>query len=77
MKKNLRHKIRTFLQSEEGKATVKAPLALSIMSGSLLLTQAVLTPSVSADGCGSDCQSCVTICGDTGTGNTCVDICAD
>ena len=37
MKKNLRGKIREFVQSEQGRASVKAPLALGITSGSLLL----------------------------------------
>ena len=48
MKKNLRRKIHTFLQSEEGKVSVKAPLALAVMSGSFLLTEIMFTPPVSA-----------------------------
>ena len=49
MKKNLRRKIHTFLQSEDGKVSVKAPLALAAMSGSFLLTEIMFTPPVSAE----------------------------
>ena len=42
MKKDLRGKIREFIQSETGRASVKAPLALGITSGSLLLANAVI-----------------------------------
>ena len=37
MKRNLRDKISEFIQSETGRASVKAPLAVGITSGSLLL----------------------------------------
>ena len=42
MKKNLRGKIREFVQSEEGKVGVKSPLTLGVATGSLLLAQAVV-----------------------------------
>jgi hypothetical protein len=42
MKKNLRGKFREFLASEEGRVGVKAPLAVGIAGGSLLLAQAIL-----------------------------------
>lgn len=41
MKKNLRDKIHTFLQSENGKVGIKSPLTLSIISSSLLLAQMI------------------------------------
>ena len=63
MKTNLRRKIRAFLQSEEGKVSVKAPLSLGVIGGSLLLAQAIFDPTVRADsGCGSDCNTCVSKC---------------
>lgn len=54
MKKNLRDKIHTFLQSENGKVGIKSPLTLSIVSSSLLLAQMILTPHVDA---GFECRS--------------------
>ena len=63
MKNNLRRKIHAFLQSEDGKVGVKAPLALSVMSGSFLLAQVIFTSPVNAnDGCGSDCTYCLEKC---------------
>ena len=66
MKKNLRRRIHTFLQSEEGKVSVKAPLALAVVSGSLLLVQIVSTSPVSAsENCDPACdegQSCISWC---------------
>ncbi|MCY3722136.1 hypothetical protein F4X88_01455 [Candidatus Poribacteria bacterium] len=41
MKSNLRDKFRDFLASEEGRVGVKAPLAVGIAGGSLLLAQAM------------------------------------
>jgi hypothetical protein len=41
MKNNLRDKFRDFLASEQGRVGVKAPLAVGIASGSLLLAQAM------------------------------------
>ena len=50
MKTNLRDKFRDFLQSEEGRVGVKAPLAVGIASGSLLLAQAMFPSSTQAHG---------------------------
>ena len=49
MKKNLRGKIREFVQSEEGKVGVKSPLTLGAAVGSVLLAQAIVgTPRAAA-----------------------------
>ena len=42
MKKNLRGKIREFVQSEEGKVGVKSPLTLGAAVGSVLLAQTIV-----------------------------------
>ncbi len=44
MKKNIRSKISSFLTSEEGRVSTKAPLALGVATGSVLLAQ-MMTPS--------------------------------
>ena len=55
MKKNLRGKIREFVQSEEGKVGVKSPLTLGAAVGSVLLAQAVVgTPQAEAVECNDD-----------------------
>ncbi len=52
MKKNLRGKIREFVQSEEGKVGIKSPLTLGIATGSVLLAQAIIgTPDAAAGLC--------------------------
>ena len=48
MKKNLRGKIREFMQSEEGKVGIKSPLTLGVATGGILLAQTVIGPSVEA-----------------------------
>ena len=49
MKKNLRGRIREFVQSEEGKVGIKSLLTLGVATGSLLLAQAVVgTPQAEA-----------------------------
>ena len=48
MKNNLRDKFREFLASEEGRVGVKAPLAVGIAGGSLLLAQAIFSPDAQA-----------------------------
>ena len=49
MKKNLRGKIREFVQSEDGKVGVKSPLTLGVAAGSILLAQAIVgTPKAEA-----------------------------
>jgi len=50
MKKNLRGKIREFVQSEEGKVGVKSPLTLGAAVGSVLLAQAIVG-TIPADAC--------------------------
>ena len=60
MKKNLRGKIREFVQSEEGKVGVKSPLTLGAAVGSVLLAQAIVgTPRAEAWMCNFDheCES--------------------
>ena len=48
MKNNPRDKFRDFLASEEGRVGVKAPLAVGIAGGSLLLAQAMLPADAQA-----------------------------
>ena len=48
MKKNIRGKISDFLTSEEGRVGAKSPLTLGAASASLLLAQAMVTPSAQA-----------------------------
>jgi hypothetical protein len=48
MKNNLRDKFRDFLQSEEGRVGVKAPLVVGIAGGSLLLAQAMFPTDAQA-----------------------------
>ena len=52
MKMNIRSKLKRFLESEVGSVSVKAPLAVGIASGSVLLAQAIVTPPAAA---GFDC----------------------
>ena len=42
MKKNIRGKIKRFLESEDGRVSAKAPLALGVATGSVLLAQVML-----------------------------------
>lgn len=42
MQNSVRDRIQTFLASEEGKVSVKAPLTLGVATGSLLLTQVII-----------------------------------
>lgn len=49
MKHSIRSKISDFLKSEEGRVGAKSPLALGVASASLLLAQAIITPSAQAD----------------------------
>ena len=48
MKRNIRSKISNFLKSEEGRVGVKSPLTLGVASASVLLAQAMVTPSAQA-----------------------------
>ena len=58
MKKNLRGKIREYIESEEGKVGIKSPLTLGVAAGGLLLAHAIVgTPQAEAGWCqgGDDC----------------------
>ena len=48
MKNSIRGRIREFLKSEEGRVGAKSPLTLGVASASVLLAQAMVTPSVQA-----------------------------
>ena len=48
MKNNIRSKISEFLKSEDGRVGAKSPLTLGVASASLLLAQAMVTPSAQA-----------------------------
>ena len=57
MKKNLRGKIREFVQSEEGKVGIKSPLTLGVATGGILLAQVIIGTSQAAaadDDCWDD-----------------------
>ena len=55
MKKNLRGKIREYIQSEEGKVGAKSPLTLGVVTGGILLAQAIIgTP---ADAVAGHCET--------------------
>ena len=49
MKKNIRSKISSFLTSEDGRVSAKAPLALSVATGSVLLAQAMIPSPAQAE----------------------------
>ena len=48
MKNSIRGRISEFLKSEEGRVGAKSPLALGVASASVLLAQAMVTPSAEA-----------------------------
>ena len=48
MKKNIRSKISGFLKSEDGRVSTKAPLALGVATGSVLLAQAMVPSTAEA-----------------------------
>ena len=57
MKKNLRGKIREFVQSEEGKVEIKSPLTLGAAMGSVLIAQAIVGTTTHAfQKCTADAQ---------------------
>ena len=59
MKKNLRGKIREYIQSEEGKVGVKTPLTLGVAAGGLLLAHAIVgTPDADAAMCSQEDPRC-------------------
>ena len=49
MKNNIRSKISGFLTSEEGRVSTKAPLALGVATGSVLLAQAMVPSPAQAE----------------------------
>ena len=55
MQKGIRDRIQTFLASEEGKVSAKAPLTLGVATGSILLAQVIIgTPHAEAVPCDGD-----------------------
>lgn len=56
--KNLKSKIRDFLNSEEGRVGVKTPLALGVTTGGLMLAQAIISTPVNADQVCIDNDNC-------------------
>lgn len=58
MKKNIRSKISGFLTSEDGRVSTKAPLTLGVVTGSVLLAQAMIPSLAQAELVIDD--SCVT-----------------
>ena len=59
MKKNLRGKIREYIQSEEGKVGVKTPLTLGVAAGGLLLAHAIVgAPDAEAHMCSQENPEC-------------------
>ena len=79
MKNNIRSKISEFLKSEDGRVGAKSPLALGVAGASLLLAQAMVTPSAQAHMLcipgGDDCPEgafCVFWCDGTWDFSTCV-----
>ena len=82
MKKNLRGKIREFVQSEEGKVGVKSPLTLGVATGGILLAQTIVGTSVEAGGlcygqddCDGDEVCASWYCWDTPEGQKCAGSC--
>ena len=79
MKNNIRSKIKRFLESEDGRVSAKAPLALGVATGGVLLAQAMV-PSPAQAGyyecvTSSDCdsgESCVYTCSDIIRAGTCL-----
>ena len=59
MKNNIRSKISGFLTSEEGRVSTKAPLALGVATGSVLLAQMMLpSPADAHITCQDDDDCC-------------------
>lgn len=78
MKNNIRSKIKRFLESEDGRVSAKAPLALGVATGGVLLAQ-MMVPSPAHAGfeClyNSDCDSgkvCEYTCSDIIDYGTCL-----
>ncbi len=80
MKKNIRSKISSFLTSEEGRVSTKAPLALGVATGSVLLAQAMIPSPANAhlmcddhDDC-PDGEVCAEWCDGVWSVGTCVGV---
>ena len=71
MKTNLRDKFRDFLASEEGQVGAKAPLALGVATGSLLLAQAMPASAIDECPCLGD-EICVRVCDDWSVNAGCI-----
>ncbi len=77
MNAKIRDRIKHFLKFEGGRVGLKTPLALGVAGGSLLVAQAVLSPSAhSSDECygDSDCnpgKACKRVCTGISVGNMC------
>ena len=78
MKNNIRSKIKQFLKSEDGRVNAKAPLALGVATGSVLLAQ-MMVPSSTQAGfecvTKSDCdpgEYCIYRCSDVIIAGTCL-----
>ena len=77
MNAKIRDRIKHFLKFEGGRVGLKTPLALGVASGSLLVTQAVLSPSAhSSPECSSDAdcdtgKACEYVCSGISVGNMC------
>ena len=78
MKNNIRSKIKRFLESEDGRVSAKAPLALGVATGSVLLAQTMVpSPAQAGFECAyhSDCDSgeiCIFKCSDIIRAGTCL-----
>ena len=77
MTQDIRGKVKQFLTSEVGQATVRGPLVLGVASGAFLLSQVVHTPSAAIecvydDDCGSG-YKCKWDCGQWSQG-TCAEL---
>ena len=68
MKKDIRSKIKQFLTSEAGQVGIRAPLALGVAGGTVLVSQMVHTPSAEAY---MECNSS----SDCDAGETCKSVC--
>lgn len=68
MKNNIHSKIKRFLESEDGRVSAKAPLALGIATASVLLAQMIVPSPAQA---GFECIDS----GDCDSGESCVYTC--
>ena len=58
MKKNLRGKIREYIESEDGKVGVKSPLSLGVAAGGLLLAHVIGTSEAEPGWCYTEGATC-------------------